>query len=99
MYFITVSEMIGTNGEKIARKVAEELKYSLYGEEKFFEAASEMGFLSDIKKLDEKAPALFERFFSEKPKIYLDRLQSIIYEVAKKGNTIFFGRGGSHRDV
>jgi len=94
MYFITISEMIGTNGEKIARKVAEELKYTFFGEEALFEAASEMGFLSDIKKLDEKAPALLERFFSEKPKIYLDRLQSVIYEVAKNGNAIFFGRGG-----
>jgi len=94
MYFITISEMIGTNGKKIARKVAEELKYSFYGEEELFGAASEMGFLSDIKKLDEKAPALLERLFSEKPKIYLDRLQSVIYELAKKGNAVFFGRGG-----
>ena len=94
MYFITISEMIGTNGEKIARKVAEELKYTFYGEEELFDAATEMGFLSDIKKLDEKAPALLERFFSEKPKIYLDRLQSVIYELAKKGNAVFFGRGG-----
>ena len=94
MYFITISEMIGTNGEKIARKVAEELKYTFYGAEELFEAADGMGFLSDIKKLDEKAPALHERLLSEKPKIYLDRLQSVIYELAKKGNAVFFGRGG-----
>jgi cytidylate kinase len=94
MYFITISEMIGTNGEKIARKVAEELKYTFYGAEELFEAADRMGFLSDIKKLDEKAPALLEKLFSEKPKIYLDRLQSVIYELAKKGNAVFFGRGG-----
>ena len=94
MYFITISEMIGTNGEKIARKVAEELKYTFYGTKELFEAADTMGSLSDIKKLDEKAPALLERLFSEKPKIYLDRLQSVIYELAKKGNAVFFGRGG-----
>lgn len=93
MYFITISEMIGSNGEKISRKVANELKYNFLGEEELLQAASEMGFLSDIKKLDEKSPTLFERFFSDKPKIYLDRLQSIIYEVAKKGDTVFFGRG------
>jgi cytidylate kinase len=58
MYFITISEMIGTNGERIARKVAEELKYTLYGTEELLKAASEMGFLSEIKKLDEKAPAM-----------------------------------------
>ena len=94
MYFITISEMIGTKGESIARKAAEELNYTFYGEKELFDAASEMGFLSDVQKLDEKSPALLERFFSEKPKIYLDRLQSVIYEVAKKGNGVFFGRGG-----
>jgi len=94
MYFITISEMIGTNGEKIARKVAEELNYTFTGEEELLKAASETGFISDVMKLDEKAPALLERFFSERPKIYLERLQSVIYEVAQKGNTVFFGRGG-----
>jgi cytidylate kinase len=94
MYFITISELLGTNGEKIARKVAEELKYTFYGTKELFEAAAAMGFLSDAKKSDEKVPALLERLFSDKPKIYLDRLQSVIYEVAKKGNAVFFGRGG-----
>ncbi len=93
MYFITVSEMLGANGERISRKVASELKYNFLGEEELLQAASDMGYLNDIKKLDEKSPALFDRLFSDKPKIYLDRLQSIIYEVAKKGNTVFFGRG------
>jgi len=94
MYFITISEMIGTNGQGIARKVAEVLNYSFYGEEELFRVASEMGFLPDVKKLDEKAPSLLERIFTERPKVYLDRLQSVIYELAKKGNAVFFGRGG-----
>lgn len=93
MYFITISEMIGTDGEKIARQVANALNYTFYGEEELFKVAEEMGFLSDFKKVDEKSPALWERLFSEKPKIYLDRLQSVIFEVAKKGDAVFFGRG------
>ena len=93
MYFITVSEMLGTNGEKIARQVATLLHYTYYGEEELFKAAVEMGFLSDIKTLDEKGPTFFEKIFSEKPKIYLDRYQSVIYELAKKGDALFFGRG------
>ena len=93
MYFTTISEMLGTNGEKIARQAAKELDYTFYGEEELFKAAEEMGFLSDVKKMEEKGPAFLERFFSEKPKIYLDRLQSVIYEVAKKGDAVFFGRG------
>ncbi len=93
MYFITISEMLGTNGEKIAKQVAKTLNYSFYGEEELLRAADELGYLLDIKKLGEKGPALWERLFSEKPKIYLDRLQSVILEVAEKGDAVFFGRG------
>ena len=93
MYFITFSEMIGTNGEKIARQVAKTLNYNFYGEEELFKAADAMGFFPDIEKLDEKGPTLLEKFFSEKPKVYLDRLQSVIYELAKKGDAVFWGRG------
>lgn len=93
MYFITVSEMIGTNGEKIAKQMALILGYSFYGEEELFKAADEMGFLPGVVKLDEKGPTFLEKLFSEKPKVYLDRLQSVIYELAKKGNALFFGRG------
>ena len=93
MFFITFSEMLGTNGEKIAKQTASTLGYGFLGEEELQKAAREMGFISDVKSLDEKNPPLFERFFTERPKIHLDRLQSVIYEVAKKGNTVFIGRG------
>jgi cytidylate kinase len=93
MQFITISQMLGTQGDKVARKVADNLKYAFYGEEELFEAAEEMEVLSDVKKLDERAPSLLERLFSERPKVYLDRLQSVIYEVAKEGDAVFFGRG------
>jgi len=93
MYFITISEMSGTHGEKIAKQVAKKLGYPFYGEEELLKAADEMGFLDDVKKLNEKGPSLLEKFFSERPKIYLNRLQSVIFEVAKKGDAVFFGRG------
>jgi cytidylate kinase len=93
MYFITISEMYGTGGEKIARQVAKKLGYTFYGEGELFKVAREMGFLDDVKKVDEKSPTLLERFLSERPKIYLDRLQSVIFEIAKKGDAVFFGKG------
>ena len=93
MYFITVSEMMGTNGEKIAKQVAEKLNYSFYGEAELMKSAAELGFLKDLKGFGEKGPALFEKFFSERPKVSLDRMQSVIFEVAKNGNAVFFGRG------
>lgn len=93
MYFVTVSELLGTHGEQIAREVAKSLNYPYYGEEELLKAADEMGFLTDVQKLDEKGPAFLESFFSQRPKVCLDRLQSVIFEVAKKGDAIFFGRG------
>ena len=95
MYFITISEMLGTNGETIAREVATIVGYPFYGKEELFKAADEMGLLHDVEKVGIKSPPLLEKFFSDQPKIYLDRFQSVIYEVAKKGNAVFFGKGST----
>ncbi len=95
MNFITVSEMLGTNGEKIAREVAKAVDFPFYGREELFKAAEEMGLLRDVEKVEIKSPSLLEKFFSDQPKIYLDRVQSVIYEVAKKGNALFFGKGST----
>jgi len=93
MYFITFSEKMATNGSEIARRVAEQLGYSFYDTEAIEDTAREMGFLEDVKEIDEKVPSLFERLFSYKPEIHLDRLNSVIYELASRGNAVFLGRG------
>jgi len=95
MNFITISEMLGTNGETIAKEVANITGYPFYGKEELFKAADEMGLLHDIEKVEIRSPPLLEKFFSDQPKIYLDRFQSVIYEVAKKGNALFFGKGST----
>lgn len=93
MYFITFSETLGSGGKKISRKVAEELGYTHFGEDKLFEVAEKNGFLTDVMELDEKPPSILEKFFSERPKIYLDKLQAAILGEAKKGNMVFLGKG------
>lgn len=93
MNFITFTEMIGSKGENISKRVAAEMNYSYFGEQELFETAKKSGFLDDFKKLDEKGPTLLAKVFSERPKIYLDKLQAVIYEEAQKGDTVFFGRG------
>ena len=93
MYFVTVSEMLGSGGEKVARKVAENLNYPFYAKEELYQAADQLGYLADVSHLEMKSPHLLEKYFSDKPKIYLDRFQTVIYEVAKKGNALFFGKG------
>lgn len=93
MYFITISEMLGSGGENVAREVAKQINYPYYAKEELYKAADEMGYLSDVSHLELKNPHLLEKYFSDKPKIYLDRFQSVIYEVAKRGNALFFGKG------
>lgn len=93
MYFITFSRMMGTNGTQIAGQVASQLGYQLFDTEAIETAAREMGFLKNFKEIDEKPPSLFQRLFSHKPTVELDRLNSIVYELAKHGNAVFLGRG------
>ena len=93
MHFITFTRKMGTNGSEIAKRVANELQYSFYDTEAIENAAREMGFLDDVKEADEKVPSFFERFFSHRPEIHLDRLNSIIYELASRGDAVFLGRG------
>ena len=94
MYFITISRKMGTNGHAIAKRVADQLGYKLYDTEAIESAARAMGFLEDFKDVDEKAPSLFKRLYSHEPEVHLDHLQSVIYELASRGNAVFLGRGG-----
>jgi cytidylate kinase len=50
--------------------------------------------LEDLKQFDEKAPGFFDRIISNKPDIFLDLMEALIYDVAKKGQGIIIGHGG-----
>ena len=93
MYFITLSRKMGANGSELARRVAAELQYHLYDTEVIENTAREMGFLKDVQDIDKKVPSFFERFFSSRPQMHLDRLTAVIYELASRGNALFLGRG------
>jgi cytidylate kinase len=93
MYFVTVSEMLGSGGENVARKVAAKLNYPFYAKEELYKAAHEMGYLDDVSHLELKSPHLLEKYYSDKPKKYIKLFQSVIFDVAKKGNALFFGKG------
>ena len=93
MNFITFSRKLGSGGGEIARQVAEKLGYALYGTEAIEQAAREMGFLESVKEIDEKAPSFFRRILSQRPTVDLDRLTSVVYELSKKGDSVFLGRG------
>jgi cytidylate kinase len=92
MSLITISQGIGCGGMAIARLVADELKLELYDDENLEKEALRIGIPpEDLKGFDEKAPGLFSRIWSDKPQVYLDLLEAVIYEVAKQGHGIIMG--------
>jgi cytidylate kinase len=93
MKWITVSRKMGTHGSEIAKRAAGELGYRFYDTKAINHMADELGFLGSVREVDEKAPPIFQRMFSQKPMVYLERLYSVIYELAKQGDAVFLGRG------
>ncbi len=43
--------------------------------------------------LDEKAPGFLDKFMGSRPQVFLDILESVIYEVARKGEGVIIGHG------
>jgi cytidylate kinase len=93
MKWITVSRKMGTHGSEIAKRVATELGYHFYDTKAINHMAQELGFLGSVREIDERVPSIFQRVFSPRPMVYLERLYSVIYELAKQGNAVFLGRG------
>jgi cytidylate kinase len=95
MKWITVSRKMGTQGSEVARRVASELGYRFYDTKAINHMAQELGFLGSVREIDERVPSIFQRLFSQRPMVYLERLYSVIYELAKQGDAVFLGRGSS----
>jgi len=93
MKWITVSRKMGTHGSEIAKRVASELGYRLYDTQAINDKAQELGILGSVEEIDEKTPSRFQRIFSPRPMEDLERLYSVIYELAKQGDAVFLGRG------
>ena len=91
MPLITISRGIGCGGMIIARLVAEGLKLELFDDRRLQEEAIKMGLRPE--NIDENAPGFLDRILSKKPEIYLDYMESIIYEVAKRGEGVIIGHG------
>ncbi len=94
MHFITISRKLGSNGTDVARQVADALGYRYIDTAAIDAAAKEMGYLESVEEADERSPSFFQRFFSQRPVVNVDRLNAIMYELAEKGDAVFVGRGG-----
>ncbi len=93
MHFITFSRTLGSQGTEIAKRVADAMGYAFNDTEAIDRAAVAMGFSASVAELDGKAPSFFQRYFSHAPEINLDRLNSVVLDMAKQGDAVFVGRG------
>jgi cytidylate kinase len=95
MSLVTITQSMGCAGEKIAKLVADSLDLELYDDVRLQHAVQTMGKeFEGLKHFDEKAPGFFDRLLSNKPDIFLDLMESAIYEIAKKGEGVIIGHGG-----
>ena len=94
MPLITISHSIGSDGRAIAALIANNLNYELYDDDKLQKMAKALGLYAEgLVSLDENAPGLFDRILSNKPELYLDYMESIVFEVARKGEGVIMGHG------
>lgn len=94
MSLITISQNLGSGGMAIARQVAAELKIDLYDDSRLQAEALKLNIRSDaIKKLDKKAPRLFDRILGINPDVYLDLMQAVVYEASRHGRGVIIGHG------
>lgn len=94
MALITVSHNLGSRGPEIARLTATALDVPLYDDRKMQGIALASGIHpADLGGLDEKAPGFFDRVLSRRPDIYLDYMESVVYEMARRGTGVIVGHG------
>ena len=94
MTLITITQNFGGDGAAIARKVADGLGIELFDDRKLQGLVHARGIPSEeIGRFDEKAPGFLDRFLGSRPKVFLDILESVIYEVARKGEGVIIGHG------
>jgi cytidylate kinase len=94
MGLITISQSIGSMGMVIAQQVGKALDLDIYDDERLKAEALQLGLhTQELNSLAEKPPGFFSRYFSKRPEIYRDILETVIYEVSRKDQGIVIGHG------
>ena len=80
MPLITISRGMGCGGEAIADIVSNQLKLELFDDERLHREAVDMGIKPDeFGGLDEKTPGFWDYLWGQKPELYLDLMESVVY--------------------
>lgn len=96
MAIVTISRQIGSYGDEIAEKIAEELKYALIDKNKLHDMARDLkgDYSKEIEVLSkESKPGFFDIFFNQRSG-YTQLMSAMIYDFASRDNVVVKGRGG-----
>jgi cytidylate kinase len=92
MPLITISQNLGSGGKEIAQLVAKGLNLNLFDDARLQKEALDSGVRTeDLKHLNEKMPNLFDRILGTNPDVYIDVMESVVYEVSKRGEGVIIG--------
>ena len=103
MAIITISRQIGSFGDEIAEKIADQLGYLFVEKGRLYELASDLkgDYSKEMDVLSrESKPGFFDAFFTQRT-AYFHLMASMIYDFAGRNNIVIKGRGGQFllRDV
>jgi cytidylate kinase len=93
MSLVTITHTIGCNGLEIARRVAEGLGIDLYDDSRLRAEAIRMGLHEENPRVPGKSPGLVRSHMGDKPEMYLELMESVVYEAARRGEGVILGHG------
>src|SRR4051794_24491516 len=93
MAVITISREMGTGAYAVATEVARRLKYMLVDGARIAELAAQYGLTDEIlRRVDEKPPS-YHTAEDRLQAAYLNTIELILLDCARKGNVVIYGRG------
>ncbi|MBI5950696.1 MAG: cytidylate kinase-like family protein [Chloroflexi bacterium] len=96
MSVITISREFGSEGDSIARKVAQTLGFHFVDQKFIGQILGQYGYV-DFDKEYQNLPTFWERFDAQREKqrdVMMDMLNRVIEAVANHGNVVILGRSG-----
>lgn len=92
MATITISRLLGSNGQAIAKKVAQDLSYKLVTKQTLEKILEQYG-LIHLDSFYKEPPRLWARLDAD-AKFLVSMLNKIMLGIAQRGESVILGRGG-----
>jgi cytidylate kinase len=93
MAIVAMSPTLGSLGEEIGRKLAQERNWGFADQEIIMEAAGRFGEpATELAHVTEEKPSLWERW-TDSQRRYLTFIEAILWEMAARDNMVLCGRG------